>query len=295
MEHTYDNSQLATYQACPFSYYLQYIVCIKKNVYDDSNASMQFGSAAHSFWQEFYKPTGKKFSELIESYVEPEGMPQFSKQALEFFCKTYNDKYYEKDKQYNVKEVENVSKFNLGKYLFIVKKDGAIETQGNIYGLEHKTTKSLSYNYFEKYFLNSQISAQCYDVIRKYGQCSGILLNVGEIKMLKRKPSGEYDGFMQHPDGFITVKFNRDFINRTQDEIKDWEQNTVAWIEQIEENKQLGDWKKSCGSWGGMICSKCPYKELCKTSVGMKLDESIMDVLYEKCNPFEYLETEEGA
>lgn len=288
----YDNSQISTFQACPMSYYLQYVKGIRKNIVDDSNASMNFGTYFHKFAESFYGKTGVKFNEIVKDYEEPQDLPQYSKQALELFCKTFYQKYAEQDKKFTIKETEKTSIFDLGTYKFIVKKDGAFEYQGNTFGLEHKTTKSLSYNYFDKFFLSSQISAQVYDTKRLYGSCSGIMLNVGEIKLLKRKPSGDYDGVLETPEGFIVCKFSRDFVNRNPSEIEDWQNNTIAWINEIEKCKEFNTWNKATGSWGGMICSKCQYKELCKTSVGLELDESILEVLYEKCDPYEYLKKE---
>ena len=81
------------------------------------------------------------------------------------------------------------------------------------FGLEHKTTKSLGYYYFDKYFLSPQITAQCYSILKDFGSCSGVLLNVGEIKMLKRKPSAAYDGVKQTDDGYIVCKFESMPIN----------------------------------------------------------------------------------
>lgn len=288
----YDNSQISTFQSCPMAYYLQYVKGIKKNVLDDSNSAMNFGDYFHKFAESFYGKTGVKFDDIINEYQEPQDLPQYSRKALELFCKSFYQKYGEADKKFTIKETEKTSVFDLGGYKFIVKKDGAFEYQGNTFGLEHKTTKSMSYNYFDKFFLSSQISAQVYDTQRIYGSCSGIMLNVGEIKLLKRKPSGDYDAVLETEGGFIVCKFSRDFINRNPSEIEDWKINAISWINQIEDCKKSQTWNKSTGLWGGMICSKCQYKELCKTSVGLNLDESILDVLYEKCDAYEYLKKE---
>jgi hypothetical protein len=299
----YDNSQLSTFQMCPMAYYLQYIVGIKKGIIDDSNAAMNFGSYFHKYAESLYGKTGVKFNEIIHDYEEPGGLPQYSKEGLELFCKTFYQKYNEQDKIFTIKETEKTSIFDLGAYKFIVKKDGAFEHQGNTFGLEHKTTKSISYNYFDKFFLSSQISAQVYDVQRIYGSCSGIMINGGEIKALQRKPSvkseDKYDGIIDidvwvKDKHYVCVccRFNRDFINRNPSEILDWKENTLYWIDRIEECKREHLWFKSTGIWGGGICAKCQYKELCKTSVGLELDESILDVLYEKTDPYQYLKEE---
>lgn len=288
----YDNSQISTFQMCPMAYYLQYIIGIRKSVLDDTNAAMNFGDYFHRFAESFYGKTGGKFDEIVKDYTEPENLPQYSKPALELFCKTFYQKYQENDRKFTIKETERTSTFDLDRFRFIVKKDGAFEYQNNTFGLEHKTTKSISYNYFDKFLLSSQISAQVYDTQRIYGSCSGIMINAGEIKFLKRKPTGEYDGILQHDTGFIVCRFNRDFINRNPSEILDWKDNTLYWLNRIEECKRESLWFKSTGLWGGGICAKCQYKELCKTSCGLNLDESIIEVLYEKCDPYDYLKKE---
>lgn len=272
------------------SYYLQYIVGLKKNDLDDSNAQMNFGTAVHLFLENHF--LGNKVKNLGSQYVEPRDIPRFSLKALDLFCTSYLKKYVEADKEFEVLDIEDVSEFELEGHTFLIKRDGALKLNGNIFGLEHKTTKSISQMYFDKYYMNSQITAQVADVKDKYGQCEGIMLNVGEIKHLKRKPTAKYDGVEQLDDGtYIACKFERDFINRQECEIEDWKQNTVQWINRIELSKKKNDWPKSTGLWGGSICNSCEYRELCKFSKGTDLDEATKQMLYKEVNPFEYLET----
>lgn len=281
----YDNSSISQFSKCPMSYYLQYILQLKKKYIDDSNQSKQFGDYFHKFVESQLKKT----SFTLEGYEAPEDLPQYSKKALETFCKTYIDKYSMEDKEYELLNIEDVFEFDLGGYPFKVKCDAVIGHRGNIYGLELKTTKSISYNYFSKYFLNSQISAQCYAIKQKYGQCSGILLRVGETKVLKRKPTGDYDSVTLVEDGYVTSKFTSDFINRNNRELEDWSQNTVQWITAIENSNQAKFYPKATGSWGGTICSTCEYRDLCKVSKGLEIDEEIKDVLYEEVDATNYL------
>ncbi len=123
MNKTYDNSQVTAYQKCPFSYYLQYILGLKKNILDDSNSAMNFGSAVHEFLESFY---GKKKKFDIESYEEPDGMPQYSRESLKFVCDIYIEKFKERDNNLAIKECEKTSECDLGGYKFVVKKDGVL-------------------------------------------------------------------------------------------------------------------------------------------------------------------------
>ncbi len=289
---SYDNSQLSNYQACPMKYYLQYVKGLKKNIIDDSNVAMHFGSAFHAFLEGKFTKT-KTLEEVLNDYAEPKDLPQYSKESLRFVCKTYNEKYADKDALFDFKEVERVSNMDIGGFNYIVKRDGVVEINGNIFGIEHKTTKSLGMNYCDKYFLNSQITGQVYDMKEKDGQCSGVILNVCEVKLLKRKPTSDsYDGNYQVEDGYITCKFTRDFINRTQEEIDDWKENTKGWIKEIERSKKENCWLKSTGSWSGTICSACEYKPLCKVSKGTDLNEYVLEDQYVIVDGYSYLKGE---
>lgn len=252
---------------------------------------MHFGSAVHSHLENFYSR-----SNATVEYTPPDDIPQYSHRALEFLIEKYKEKYSDDLNSFEILEAEKVSTIEIGDHTFLVKKDGAFKVNGNIFGLEHKTTKSIAYNYFDKYFLNSQISAQCFSTNQDYKQCSGIMLNAIEIKLLKRKPTSKgYDGYFEVEDGFVTVRFNRDYINRTQLELLQWKENASLWIDRVEESKKTNVWGRSDGLWGGMICSKCQYKELCKVSKGMELDESVVDCLYETIDPYEYLKEGENV
>jgi len=184
----YDNSQVSTYQKCPMSYYLQYVVGLRKATIDDSNAAMYFGSAVHKFLENYFIGREQTKESIVSEYIQPEDMPQYSSDSLLFVCKAHGEKYLKEDSKFSVLEVEKTAYLPIGKYTFIVKKDGVIEYNDNIFGLEHKTTKSISYNFFNKFFLNSQITAQVASTLQDYKQCSGILVNAIECKLLKRKP-----------------------------------------------------------------------------------------------------------
>ena len=280
MSNSYDNSMLSQYQKCPMSFYLQYIKQLRKKVDDDG--AKEFGSAFHKFAENRLKGCKEP---LV--YQEPTDMPVYSRKALDLFCEAYASKY--PDKEIELLECEAVNEFELGNQTFKVKCDAVIGLQGNIYGLELKTTKSISFNYFQKYFLNSQISAQTYSIKKKYGQCSGILLRAGETKCLQRKPSADYDSVFNTDAGYLCCKFTSDYINRNSDELADWAENTLLWIDTINESIEHNLFPKSTGSWGGAICSNCEYKELCKVSKGTLLDEEIKDLFYKEVDAFSYL------
>ena len=285
VEYCYDNSQLSTYTTCPFSYYLQYVKGLRKAQIDDSNAAMNFGSAVHTALEKLYK----REVDFCD-YEEPERLHKFSRTALNFAIDTYRDHY---DDNFEMLETEQVAEVDIGDYKFLVKKDGAFKQNGSIYGLEHKTTASIAENYFEKFEIGSQIPAQYFTVLQDYKSCSGILLNAIEVKFLKRKPtSSKYTDWMEYMDGWLTVRFERDYIQLEQKKIDDWFSNTLMQIELIEDSKMTQEWPKSNGIWGGLICTKCQYKELCNASYGTELDKELLEHAYEEYDAYEYLKEE---
>lgn len=282
-----DNSQISQFQKCQMSYYLQYIEGLKIQDGGVFNAKINFGSAFHKVLENYYGGHTDPIGDVLKTYLSPEGMPEYSREALEFIFTKYQEKYTQIDNDWEIIELEKNYKFN--DLPFTVKRDGVIKWNGSIYSLEHKTTGSISQHYFDKYYLNAQITAQVASTIEQYGECSGVLLNVCEIKCLKRKPSKNYFGVMQVGDKYICCDFDRDYINRTDREIDDWKQNTKTWIDKINVCKVLGAWGKATSSMGGATCNGCEYRQLCKESTGLSIDKNTVSFMYERVDPYEYL------
>ena len=85
----------------------------------------------------------------------------------------------------------------------------------------------------------------------------------------------------------FTAEFDRDTISRSKDELEHWKNCTISWIDKIEDCRESGEWLRIDN---GFNCSRCSYKEICKVSIGMDIDESISEVLFGvKDNPLDYL------
>lgn len=298
-----DNSQIATYQTCPMKYFYKYVKGYEKDSsFDD--VDLVFGKYFHKYLEAKLKGNPVKPEVLWSDYpIYPEEKKKTQAAGI-FLCKQY-DKRYPKE-EFEILDVEYGIEFLLGVNTFIVKVDTVVSFQDNIFGLEHKTTGGLYRNYFDRYFINSQVSAQCYAIAKKYGHCEGIIINACEIGLVTKetlfpidspeienyeKAETRYSKYYGEPKVYCSgyrSNFERSIVNRTKAEIDDWQQNAKMWGGRIVCNTMTGDWLRSdasgaCSSYG----RGCTYREICKAQG----DQQIIDQLYHvKDDPLDYLE-----
>ena len=308
----YDNSQVVCYQKCPMAYYLQYVKgLVKSDSKESSTLHIDFGSHFHKFLELFYDREMKggkepiNVNEIWSTFEDREDEAVKTRRNGERLCLAYVENYKGQDR-FEILEVEKSRVFDLGDYKFIVKRDAVVRESGNVFSFEHKTTGSLGPWYFDNYFIDSQMDAQTYVTGLDYGFCSGVLLNVAEPKWIEKnvllRPDDpnvklyseveikyssyhKYKCEMAYCKGFRS-NFARDIVSRSEGEIEQWKNNTIGWIEKIEESKKKGEWLRSGSGWG---CSRCQYKEICKVSKGIKVDESMTEIMYEEIDPYGYL------
>ena len=87
---------------------------------------------------------------------------------------------------------------------------------------------------------------------------------------------------MLYASGFWS-RFDYDIINRTKEQIKDFEENVKRWLDVLLEDIDCNDWRKNegaCISYG-----RCEFSDLCKSLD----DETILDNLYERFDAYKYL------
>ncbi len=167
----WDNSQISQFQFCPFSYYLQYVVGLKLK-------------------QEDTKRQGSEIHELLEQMYGSGAIMTEDKQ-YSFLMDSYCDKY--KDDNFEVLAVEKPIHFSMFDKDFVVKVDTVVKSNGNVFGLEHKTTstRTLDDKYFAKFRMSGQMPAQQYAIEKEFGVCNGIIVNGIALKSLKRKPTSK--------------------------------------------------------------------------------------------------------
>ena len=281
----FDTSQVNTYKHCPRQYGYKYVDQLRKVREGIEGHDAGFGSKVHKALERYYG--GIDQAEILAKFKDEYGeqlnltdMAKTKDNGVLLLTQYFN---YAKslDAQFEVLSVEVSDTFEFVTGIpYTVKIDLVIKNKatGEVYAMDHKTTgKGLDYSYWQEFEVSSAITAYTDYCIRKYGQCSGVIINAIKCGFRQRAYRGEPAGF--HYD------FQRQVFNRTKEQISFWEKDTVKWMEWIEESKESGVFPLHQSK---MTCGYCQYKELCISCN----DEQVREVMYETHNPLEYLNKE---
>lgn len=275
----YDNSSLQAFKDCPERYRLHYIEGLQKIQEGEAEHDRNFGKAIHSGLEAYYKGDGmeasvKKFKADYPNQLNEEDLSK-TQESGEILLKAYAKHYEKEDKSLEILSVEVMDSFKLGEIDFTVKIDMVVRKQGCVYFVDHKTTgKAFNWTYWSRFEPNPQITAYTAYCQAKYGECSGGIINAIKFGHRTRAYKGEPAGFH--------YEFQRQLFNRNKDQVEAWKKDTLLWVKSLEEAKSQASnvWKKNEGQ-----CGYCSYKEICISCN----DEQIVNQLYERVNPMEYL------
>lgn len=280
-----DYTQLSTFITCPQKYYLKFVLGLKKIVLDERTIDLRFGQVVHKGLEYLYQ--GELSSRVVgvfDEFEDLEGEKHKTKANGRELLSQYIEHYKEQDTGMEVLGVEINDHIMIGDIKYLVKIDGIVRLRDNIYILEHKSTKKMSYNYFNQFSPNMQISGYSLYAQLKYGQCSGCIVNVLQSGWRDRAYRGE-------PAGFHS-KFQREVVNRTKEQLEDFRKNVKLWTDKLDDSlatlKEGADWfgknEGACSQYRG-----CSYSELCLTSQGIELDQEIEASMYERVDTKAYL------
>lgn len=306
-----DTTQLTTWQSCPQKYFLQFVCGLKKIEEGIGDIDLRFGSCVHKGLEIFYKGKGITDAQIEEVWKDFQDVPESYEEKSKTrangikLIKDYATLYANRDNSWEVLGVEKKIKIPIGGDEYAVKCDLIIRCNGNTYAVEHKTTSSIRQGFFSKFSPNTQISAQTTAVAQEYGECAGVIVNVLESGWVTKpvlivpedsdslnysirevKYCKYYGKDMAYCSGFHS-NFQREIVNRTKEQIEDFKQNATIEVAKLKTDTQMGLFGKHEGHCH-QYKAGCQYKELC-ISCG---DESIMQNLYEKVDPYEYLKEE---
>jgi len=275
-----DYSQLQCYISCPKKYHNKYVRKVRKARFDGRDLDANFGRSVHEALEHYYKGGSKE--EAIALFVkhnvdipgEEAKTTNNGKLMLQrYFDKWENDTTFMSDKNLKTIAVEIQDSYMIGDIEYLVKIDRIVESNAGIFVMDHKTTGStLNSRYFSNFNYHMQFDGYCNYVKKKYGQCSGAIINALKCGFRKRAYRGEPAGF--HCD------FDRDVTTRDVEQLADFERNVTEWTRKIKNDTFYARNKDNCTSFRG-----CGYKELC-----MACDDiNVEDTLYEQYDPLEYL------
>lgn len=293
-----DTSQISCYRNCPRLYRNQYLLGLTKHNNDATTHDRRFGSCVHESLAHYYRTKEidlRVWDEFIDLSTDDTKTHANGREL----CKQYFIHYKPLD-SFEVLAVEAPIQFELGGFKYLVKLDLIVRVNGNVFVIEHKTTKNIGGGYFSKFQLNTQISAQTHACIHKFGECSGVIVNAlsannvkkpvlidptmtEEIKAYSKVEisySKYYGKNMAYCSG-INFDFRREIINRTPQQVEDFKNNVVVWMAKMATDQFYPKNENFCSSFKG-----CEFKELCYSCD----DEQIKEQLYKEVeDPYAYM------
>lgn len=275
-----DYSQIQTFQDCPRRYYNKMVLCLKKVTEDERDTPKNWGKSIHSALEAHYKGKGldevlKVFNDTFQPLEGDKVMtPIHGVELIKGYINYYGGNTNELgDNRMETVAVEVKDQYSIGNNEYVVKIDRVVKNNSGYWVMDHKSTQKSLYTFFNKFTPNMQVSGYVDYVIRKYGQCSGFIPNALYFGYRER-------AYKSEPAGFH-YQFQRDIVNRTKEQIADFEQNVTYWCDKIQKAESDQYWGKNENQ-----CIFCQFKELCSNID----DENIRETLYIKHNPKEYLD-----
>lgn len=296
-----DTSQISCYRNCPRLYRNQYLLGLTKHDNDATTHDRRFGSCVHGSLAHYYRTKEidlKCWDEFIDLSTDDTKTHANGREL----CKQYFIHYKPLD-SFEVLAVECPVQFELGGFKYLVKLDLVVRVNGNVFVVEHKTTKNIGGAYFSKFQINSQISAQTYACTLKFGECAGVIVNALSLKNIKKDDwvildpdHPEVNKYSHHEIKYssyykykrmmaycwgITFDFRREIINRTPQQVEDFKNNVIVWMDKMTNDMFHPKNEHFCSSFKG-----CEFKKLCYSCD----DEQIKEQLYKEVeDPYAYM------
>lgn len=276
---TYSHSHLQCYKACPLKFKLTYIENLVKVDNDKSEHNLIYGQAIHEGLKQIYlgdslEASQKAFKTIYHTQLDPDDTAKTQANGLEVL-KQYVARWAEEDKKWKVLSADTKDIFEYGDDEFKTTLDLVIENKeyGGIYGVDHKTAGGnnalLSYQFWNQFEPNSQITKYSSYIKSKYGDCSGFYINAIGIRFLKNK-------YKDSPAG-LNLRFQRQMFNRTDQQMKDEEADSKWWIDRIEQSRESGYYGTNTDS-----CKFCGFRPICSSGWTMQNDEDLILVQYKR-------------
>lgn len=252
--HALDYTMTNTFLTCALKFMEEYVkgITLKRQ-----KVSLGFGGAVHHGLAHLYR-TGNvaEAARMASEHMEDtEGEDVKTKRNAEILVAAYAQRYFPENWMILDIETPIVFEFGPGLYHFVIP-DMVVRENGRIYGVEHKTTRSISYNYFRQFKPNQQLDGQVAGIRAKYGMCDGIIINPIEIQ--KGGTKDRKTGVMR-PSPYFGFG-PRDISARTDEDIEWWRRDMVEIYNDIGKRLQSGYFpatRSACNDYEG-----CGFREL---------------------------------
>lgn len=278
MSASYSHSRLQAYKACPLSCFFKYEVGLEKDEDEKSEHHLVYGRAIHEALKLLYlgdtlEASKKKFLEVYPKNLDEEDKAKTVEHGP-IILERYAEKWKHEDKRWRVVACEEKDGFQYAEEeSFTVVLDLVWENieHGGIYGVDHKVVggkkATLSYDFWNQFEPNSQVTKYASYIRQKYGDCSGFYINAIGCGYRSRAYKGE-------PAGFWT-RFERQMFNRNASQMEREEADTEEWIRRIEDSRARGAWPMNTDA-----CRFCQYRPICSAGWTWEHDQELITIQY---------------
>lgn len=278
---SYSHSYIQTFKTCPLQCFFSNELKLEKIDEDKTEHHLRFGSAGHKALKALYlgdslENAKKEFKEEYSKQLDEEDQAKTSEnwmKVLEAYCK----KQLKEDlMNWKVISVEEKDAFNYAEEdSFTLMLDLVMENKqyGGIYGFDHKIVggkkATLSFEFWNQFEPNSQVTKYYSYITKKYGDCSGFYINAFGMGYRSRAYKGEPAGFW--------FRLGRQMFNRNQAQLELEEKDTAYWIKRIEDCKSSGYWGANTES-----CRWCSFRPVCSAGWTWQNDQELIMIQYKQ-------------
>lgn len=295
----YSNSSINAYAFCPLSYRYKYGLKLHP-IEAASVHDLVFGRAGHEALAALYTTNDlDKAKEALRAHYPVQLNPDDRAKTAENGCLALEGyvRQYDWDKNWDVLACEDM---DATEDRHVVKLDLVVRDTrtGSIYGVDHKWTKSLlNYKYWSKFDPNSQVTQYIRYIKEKYGHCDGFIVNAISLQWLNEKDkAGRWNGkYYDLTDSErlvwsnrevryvkyykremvacwgLKVEFERQVLQRTEQQIEQDNASRLNWIGAIEDSKKLDAWPMNTQQ-----CFLCEYQPVCSAGWDWEHDSNLI-------------------
>jgi len=289
-----DNSGwLESMQTC--DRYLEY-KALHRRIESGEKAALNFGSAIHLALEHRYRKYGTEFlpdtyyaevAKILTSFFDEHPVPADDFRNLNWadtVIRKHNEKYEIEefallgDPDTNKPMVELSFSVPLFTWkgrlddkdvvipiIYTGRIDLPVVLDGQLYVMDHKTTSMLGAQFFERMKMSSQPKGYCWAMQKATGkQVAGYVVNAIRTKqppLYVTEGRTSSKGKNQSPETWWNESLQRERYHLQPNELEEWEQNTIALVNQFFKNYQAGYFPMKttqCTNFG-----RCPYYDVC--------------------------------
>ena len=295
----YSNSSINQYAMCPLSYRYKYLLKLHP-IEAESAHHLVFGRAGHEALRVLYTENDLDAAKAaLRAHYPVQLDPDDRAKTADNGCLVLDGyvRQYDWDKNWEVLACEDM---DATEDAHVVKLDLVVRdtNTGSILGVDHKWTKSLlNYKYWSKYDPNSQVTQYIRYIKEKYGHCDGFIVNAISLQWLNEKDkAGRWNGKyydVNDPERLVwshrevryvkyykkdmcaawglKVEFERQMLQRTEQQISQDNQSRLYWIKSIEQAKEQDGWAMNTQQ-----CFLCQYQMACGAGWDWEHDSSLI-------------------